>query len=81
MIITAGIIYRILYEFNTDTGEVANKSGLYKSMSTAVDFYLVKVVKLCILPQFYHMYGKKIIIIIIPTHFPSWDNLPFGQLS
>ena len=50
MIITAGIIYRILYEFGTDSGEVANKSGMYMSMTIAVDFYLVQVVKLCILP-------------------------------
>ena len=50
MIITVGIIYRILYEFSIDTGEVANKSGMYRSMSTAVDFYPVQVVKICILP-------------------------------
>ena len=50
MRIIIGIVYRILYEFSTDTGEVANKSEMYMSMSTAVDFYLVQVVKLCILP-------------------------------
>ena len=50
MIIRVGIIYRIMYELITDTGEVTNKSGLYRSMSTAVDFYPVQVVKLCILP-------------------------------
>ena len=42
IIIKDGIIYRILYEFSTDTGDVANKSGLYRSMSIAVDFYPVK---------------------------------------
>jgi hypothetical protein len=50
MIIAVGIIYRILYEFSTDKGEVANNSGLYRIISTAVDFYPIQVVKICILP-------------------------------
>ena len=45
MIIRVRIIYRILYEFSTDTGEVAKSSGLYCSTSTTVDFYPVQVVK------------------------------------
>ena len=50
MIIRVRINYRILYEFSTDTGEVTKKSGLYYSMSTAVDFYPEQVVKHYILP-------------------------------
>ena len=49
MIITVGMNFRILYEFSTDTGEVLKMSGLYCSMSIAVDFYPVQVVKHCIL--------------------------------
>ena len=41
--------YRILYEIHNNTGEVPEYSGLYCSMSTAVDFYPVQVVKHCIL--------------------------------
>ena len=50
MIIRVGINYRIQYEFSIDTGEVMKKTGLYCSMSTAVDFYTIQVVKHCILP-------------------------------
>ncbi len=45
MIITVGIIYRILYEYSIDTGEETNNSGLHFSASTAIDFYPVQVVK------------------------------------
>jgi hypothetical protein len=46
---TIEINSRILYEFSNDTGELLKKSGLYCSMSIAVDFYPVQVVKQCIL--------------------------------
>ncbi len=49
MIIAVRIIYRILYEFITDTGEITKNSELYCSMSIAVDFYPVQMVKHCIL--------------------------------
>ena len=64
MIITVGIIYRILYEFSTYTGEVAKKSGLYNNMSNVVDFYTVQVVKHNILLKFYHGYGEN-------YHYPN----------
>jgi len=57
MIIAVRIIYRILYEFNNDTGEITKSSELYCSMSTAVDFYPVQMVKQYILHLFYHLYG------------------------
>ena len=41
--------YRILYEIHNNTGEVAEYSGLYYSMSIAADFYPVQVVKHIIL--------------------------------
>jgi hypothetical protein len=44
-----GINSRIQYEFSTATGEVTKKAGLYCSMSIAVGFYPIQVVKHCIL--------------------------------
>jgi len=41
--------YRILNEIHRKTGEVPEYSGLYCSMSTAVDLYTVQVVKHLIL--------------------------------
>jgi hypothetical protein len=45
MIIAVRIIYRILYELSTDTGEITKSSELYCNMSIAVDFYPVQMVK------------------------------------
>ncbi len=49
MIVAVRIIYRILYEFSIDPGEITKYSELYCNRSIAVDFYRAQMVKHSIL--------------------------------